>query len=70
MLVMDEATSALDYSTEQEVSRNLKEALKGRTVFFITHRLKTIQDADVDARTDGHLQGTPTHLGLVRHERG
>ena len=47
MLVMDEATSALDYSTEQEVSRNLKEALRGRTVFFITHRLGTIKNADV-----------------------
>ena len=52
MLVMDEATSALDYNTEQQVSRNLKEALKGRTVFFITHRLGTIKNADVIVMMD------------------
>ncbi|MGL5805543.1 MAG: peptidase domain-containing ABC transporter, partial [Xenococcaceae cyanobacterium] len=47
MLVLDEATSALDYATEHEVSRNLKEAFHDRTVFFITHRLGTIKNADV-----------------------
>ncbi|MDJ0649462.1 MAG: peptidase domain-containing ABC transporter [Xenococcaceae cyanobacterium MO_188.B19] len=52
MLLMDEATSALDYNTEQQVSRNLKEALKGRTVFFITHRLGTIKNADMIVMMD------------------
>ncbi|MGL5879029.1 MAG: peptidase domain-containing ABC transporter [Xenococcaceae cyanobacterium] len=47
MLVLDEATSALDYATEHEVSRNLNEAFPDRTVFFITHRLGTIKNADV-----------------------
>jgi ATP-binding cassette subfamily B protein len=46
MLVMDEATSALDYQTEAQVCANLRVALKGRTVFFITHRLGTIRHAD------------------------
>ena len=39
MLVMDEATSALDYDTERQLCLNLQEWAKGRTVFFITHRL-------------------------------
>ena len=42
----DEATSALDYQTEAQVCANLREALMGRTVFFITHRLGTIRHAD------------------------
>ena len=46
LLVMDEATSALDYQTEALVCQNLREHLKGRTVFFITHRLGTIRHAD------------------------
>ena len=46
MLVMDEATSALDYQTESMVCQNLRDHLKGRTVFFITHRLGTIRNAD------------------------
>ena len=46
LLVMDEATSALDYQTESLVCQNLRDHLKGRTVFFITHRLGTIRNAD------------------------
>jgi ABC-type bacteriocin/lantibiotic exporter with double-glycine peptidase domain len=46
LLILDEATSALDYDTERQVCQNLKIWAQGRTVFFITHRLSTIQDAD------------------------
>jgi ATP-binding cassette, subfamily B, bacterial HlyB/CyaB len=47
MLILDEATSALDASTERQVCINLLEAFRGRTVFFITHRLATVRPADV-----------------------
>ncbi len=46
MLILDEATSALDYPTEQQVCANLAQRFGDRTVFFITHRLGTIQRAD------------------------
>ncbi|MEM9119472.1 MAG: type I secretion system permease/ATPase [Cyanobacteria bacterium P01_F01_bin.56] len=46
LLILDEATSALDYDTEKQVCNNLKAWGYGRTVFFITHRLSTIQDSD------------------------
>jgi energy-coupling factor transporter ATP-binding protein EcfA2 len=47
ILVLDEATSALDYTTEYQVCKNLKEAFHDTTVFFITHRLSTIQNSDI-----------------------
>ena len=47
LLVLDEATSALDYDTESSVCRNLQGILDGKTVFFITHRLSTVQKADI-----------------------
>ena len=47
LLVMDEATSALDYETERKVCDNLLSSLNDRTVFFITHRLSTIRQADM-----------------------
>jgi ATP-binding cassette subfamily B protein len=47
LLVMDEATSALDYETERKVCDNLLGNLNDRTVFFITHRLSTIRQADM-----------------------
>ena len=46
LLILDEATSALDYDTESQVCYNLKRWANGRTVFFITHRLSTIKQAD------------------------
>ena len=47
MLILDEATSALDARTERQVCLNLFEAFRGRTVFFITHRLSTVRPADM-----------------------
>ena len=46
LLIMDEATSALDADTERKVSRNLMQAMNGKTVFFVTHRMATIMKAD------------------------
>ena len=46
LVIMDEATSALDYNSERKVCDNLKETCKDKTVFFITHRLSTIKNAD------------------------
>jgi len=46
LLILDEATSALDYDTERQVCLNLQAWAGDRTVFFITHRLNTIQPAD------------------------
>jgi HlyB family type I secretion system ABC transporter len=60
LLIMDEATSALDYETERQVCQNLMECLQHQTVFFITHRLGTIRNADVILMMD---QGTIVEQG-------
>ncbi|MBI4781988.1 MAG: peptidase domain-containing ABC transporter [Oscillatoriophycideae cyanobacterium NC_groundwater_1537_Pr4_S-0.65um_50_18] len=60
MLILDEATSALDYDTERRVCLNLAEAFDDRTVFFITHRLTTIRNADIILLMD---KGSPVEQG-------
>jgi ATP-binding cassette, subfamily B, bacterial HlyB/CyaB len=45
-LILDEATIALDYDTERQVCRNLVQNFRGITIFCITHRLRTVQNAD------------------------
>jgi ATP-binding cassette subfamily B protein len=69
LLVLDEATSALDYHTERQVCLNLAAAFQGRTVFFITHRLATIKQADVILMMDRGTvveQGTHSELMSLR----
>ncbi|MCP9792840.1 peptidase domain-containing ABC transporter [Vulcanococcus limneticus] len=66
LLVMDEATSALDYDTERQVCENLRSSLKGCTVFFITHRLSTIRNADLIVMMDrGSIVETGSHDELM-----
>ncbi|WP_044211157.1 peptidase domain-containing ABC transporter [Coleofasciculus chthonoplastes] len=66
LLILDEATSALDYDTERQVCLNLIEAFKGRTVFFITHRLTTIRNSDIILMMDkGSVVEQGTHDELM-----
>ncbi|KAB8314062.1 type I secretion system permease/ATPase [Tolypothrix campylonemoides VB511288] len=65
LLILDEATSALDYQSERQACQNLAQAFRGRTVFFITHRLSTVKNADIILLLDQGLvveQGTHDEL--------
>jgi ATP-binding cassette subfamily B protein len=67
LLILDEATSALDYDSERQVCNNLAEAFHDRTVFFITHRLNTIKNADVIIMMDqGAIVEQGTHAELMQ----
>lgn len=66
LLILDEATSALDYDTEAQVCHNLKRWANGRTVFFITHRLSTIKQADrILVMEKGSVVELGTHAELM-----
>jgi ATP-binding cassette subfamily B protein len=67
MLILDEATSALDATTERQVCLNLFEAFRGRTVFFITHRLSTVRPADLIVLMDqGAVMEVGNHPDLMQ----
>jgi subfamily B ATP-binding cassette protein HlyB/CyaB len=69
LLVMDEATSALDYDTERRVCQNLRESLTGCTVFFVTHRLSTVRNADrIVMLHQGAIVETGSHAELMERQ--
>ena len=69
MLILDEATSALDARTERQVCLNLFEAFRGRTVFFITHRLSTVRPADMIVVMDqGAVMEVGSHNTLMEFQ--
>lgn len=53
VLILDEATSALDQFTERNLVKQLDEYRKGQITICITHRLSTIQNADLIYVFDG-----------------
>ena len=66
LLILDEATSALDAITEKQVCNSLIENFKSDTVFFVTHRLASVRNADkILLFDDGYLKEHGSHEELV-----
>ena len=66
ILVLDDAFSSVDTETEAKILDGLKGAAGGRTVFLVSHRLSTLQNADVAAVLEGgRVVETGTHAELL-----
>jgi ATP-binding cassette subfamily B protein len=69
ILIFDEATSALDIPTERDVCRNLMREFKGTTIFFSTHRIRSVQSADwIIVMDNGCVIESGTHDTLMAHQ--
>lgn len=47
ILILDDAFSSVDVETEEEILRELKQFMLGRTTLLISHRISTVRDADI-----------------------
>jgi len=66
VVILDEPSSALDALAEDELIRTFNTALKGKTVFYISHRLSVAKYADkVIFMEDSGIKGFDTHEKLL-----
>ncbi len=66
MLILDEATSALDFESEKIIVDNLINSYRDLTVIFISHRLQTLENADlIIMMEDGKIAESGTHSELL-----
>jgi ATP-binding cassette subfamily B protein len=47
ILILDDAFSSVDVETEEEILRELRQFMHGRTTLLISHRISTVRDADM-----------------------
>jgi len=69
IIILDEATSALDYSTEKRVYENLLNYQKSGSIFFVTHRLSLIKEANlIVVFHEGRIDELGTHQELIENK--
>lgn len=66
ILILDDALSSVDTHTEDEILSRLRGMMKGRTSLIVSHRLLTIQHADLIVVMDeGRIAERGTHASLL-----
>jgi ATP-binding cassette subfamily B protein len=68
ILVLDDSTSAIDSQTEEKIQIAMKNVVKNRTTFLITHRLSQIRWADkIIVLKKGIIIAEGTHKELLKN---
>ena len=69
ILILDDALSSVDTYTEEQILRELKSIMKGRTSVLISHRVSTVKEAEEIVVMDrGEIVERGTHEELLANE--
>lgn len=68
IILLDEISAALDIENEKKIQDSLNSLIKGRTVIIISHRMKSIENADtIVVMKDGRVEGLGKHAHLMKN---
>lgn len=66
ILILDDSASALDFATDAALRKAISTRTRGMTVFMVSQRTTTIQNADmIIVLEDGEVAGIGTHKELM-----
>jgi ATP-binding cassette subfamily B protein len=66
ILVLDDSLSAVDTETEEEILLGLREVMRRRTTFLVSHRVSTVKQADlIVVMREGRIVERGSHDELV-----
>ena len=69
IVILDEATASVDADNERAIQEAISELCKNKTLLVITHRLKTIKDADqILVISDGKIIERGNHEKLMKKD--
>jgi ATP-binding cassette subfamily B protein/subfamily B ATP-binding cassette protein MsbA len=70
ILILDEFTSQVDAESESKIHRALREFVRDRTTFLITHRLHTLDIVDrIVVLNEGRIDAVGTHAELLMNSK-
>ncbi|MFV0288539.1 MAG: ABC transporter ATP-binding protein [Mycoplasmatales bacterium] len=69
ILILDDSLSAVDTNTEKLILENLKEKIKDKTTFIVSHRFSVVKDSDIIfVLNNGQIIEQGTHQELMQNK--
>ena len=70
ILILDEITASLDVDNEKKIQESLNNLIKDKTVVFISHRMKSIENADkIVVLENGRVESEGKHEELLQKSK-